>query len=73
MNKSLEVSLDELYALVGEREVLKYKLGVQLRQQEEQIFEMSQEITRLREERNRLASENQELRRIQNEREQDGA
>lgn len=69
----INVSLEELYALIGEREVLKFKLGEQQKQLLQQISEMSDEITRLRTERNQIAEERQELKRMLNELTQDGA
>lgn len=70
---NINVSLPELYALIGEREVVKYKLGEELKQREAQIFEMSEEITKLREERNKIAEKLQSVERMVNELGQDGA
>lgn len=50
MAERLNVTPEELYMLIGEREVIKYKQGEQIKVLYAQIDEMSQEITRLRRE-----------------------
>lgn len=45
----MQTSPEELFALIGEREVIKFKQGLQIQQLYMQIEEMSEEITRLRE------------------------
>jgi len=44
------VNIEELYMLIGEREVIKFKLGQKIAQLNLQINEMSDVITQLREE-----------------------
>lgn len=65
---NINITLPELYALIGEREVIKYKLGEDLKVKEQQIFEMSEIITKLREERDRLAEIVQEIEKAMDER-----
>lgn len=51
---NLEITLEELYTIIGELEVVKRKLTMGNQKLLIQIDEMSQEITRLREENGRL-------------------
>jgi hypothetical protein len=51
----LDLSLEEIYIIVGELEVVRRKLNMQVQGYLKQIDEMSAEITRLREENGRLA------------------
>lgn len=51
---NLDITLEELYIIVGELEVVRRKLNMQIQQYLKQIDEMSAEITRLREENGRL-------------------
>jgi len=50
MNNQFETNPEELFALIGEREFIKYKQGKALQSLYTQIDEMSKEITRLKEE-----------------------
>lgn len=53
----MNVNLEELYQLIGERETIKFKQAQQIEQLFEQIGEMSQEIERLRAENAKLKEE----------------
>lgn len=61
--EQMPVTLTELYALIGEREVIKYKLGEKVKELFIQIDEMAKTITEVREQEKILATENQELKR----------
>lgn len=51
MNIPLNVELEELYMLIGEREVIRFKQQKLIEALHEQIGEMSKVITKLREEK----------------------
>lgn len=57
---------EELYMLIGERELIKYKLQQQIKELHSQIDEMATVITKLREENGRLVkpADNDAIRRL---------
>ena len=50
----IQLSLEELYTVIGELEVVRRKLSMQAQNLLKQVDEMSAEITRLREENGKL-------------------
>jgi len=50
----LNLTLEELYAIVGELEVVRRKMFLEYQKTQQQIDEMALEITRLREENGKL-------------------
>lgn len=52
MNEQIPVNLNDLYMLIGEREVIRYLQQRELERRNKQIVEMSEEITNLRQQLN---------------------
>jgi len=52
----LELTLDELYTIIGELEVVRRKTFMQAQRDQKQIQDMSAEITKLRTENGKLES-----------------
>jgi hypothetical protein len=50
MDNQISTSPEELFALIGEREFVKFKQGQEIQKLYAQIEEMSKEITKLKEE-----------------------
>lgn len=57
----MPVTITELYALIGEREVIKFKLGEQIRALYTQIDEMAETITKIRQQHAEAIKENMDL------------
>jgi hypothetical protein len=53
---TMELTLDELYTIIGELEVVRRKTFMQAQKDQKQIQDMSAEITKLRTENGKLES-----------------
>lgn len=52
MNEQIPVNLQDLYLLIGEKETLRFLMQKEIDRQNQQIVEMSEEITNLRQQLN---------------------